>query len=553
MFNFRSRETKANDTLLQLAKQGDSFTHSLSAHIARNKGHINLNVQDANGNTALLLAAAAGAPGNAGVLQDAGVNVNIANNAGDTPLMIALGLGLEGTARDLVLAHAEVAVKNKQGQSAADIAAVSKDKDIVALLPYLKGEQPIEGLKAAIAKEQADRAVIAAAKAGDVAAIEKAVAAGGSPNATDRDGHSALMWAATENRRAGIKALVALGADVNYQNIPGRDYSALIVAAKRGNDAAVEALLEAGAKTDLRTEKGKTAFEMAIRSSYPKTALLLAEHGIKNAKTHAETTTASRQKATAELVKGIGENNPFLAQAAITHGAVLDVEIAEGFSLVTRAAKNGNNFILTMLLTAGASPDAPDAKGRVPIVEAAGNGNGLAVRGLIDAKADVNQKDAKGDTALGLTLMSGNPETLEKLIDAKADANARGAKGTTFLETIARWEDHGHVIKRLGIAKTNLSLPDAEGRTPLMIAIQAKWKDNTLAFIEAGADVSAKNNKGESVLDLVKKNGWEDVAAKIASLQKAAEVVQEARTITAPVAQPAATLAQVPPKQAPKP
>lgn len=77
----------------------------------------------------------------------------------------------------------------------------------------------------------------------------------------DKDGFTAMHWAAWSGLRYSLTALAHAGLDVNTRENAG--YTPLMLAAMRGNDEAVAALLELGADTTLTREDGSTAADLA--------------------------------------------------------------------------------------------------------------------------------------------------------------------------------------------------------------------------------------------------------------------------------------------------
>jgi ankyrin repeat protein len=105
-------------------------------------------------------------------------------------------------------------------------------------------------------QEVLDEALVWAAKAGRVEAIELLVELGANVAADPYRG-TALTWAACNGRVAAIGKLVELGADPNQRgSFGGPDHgegvTALHLAAQAGQRDAVDALLELGAETALR-------------------------------------------------------------------------------------------------------------------------------------------------------------------------------------------------------------------------------------------------------------------------------------------------------------
>ncbi len=101
-----------------------------------------------------------------------------------------------------------------------------------------------------------------AARAGDLDAIERHLAAGESVNAADPEhGGTALQWAAAAGRAEAIERLIERGADVNAT---GRDGgTALHASAFLGHERAVEALIRGGADVNAVNGSGATPLSVA--------------------------------------------------------------------------------------------------------------------------------------------------------------------------------------------------------------------------------------------------------------------------------------------------
>lgn len=119
--------------------------------------------------------------------------------------------------------------------------------------------------------------LVRAAKAGNVPAIEDAVAAGADVNVLDysekRNGLRPLGYAAVYNRPDAIRALVALGAGINLAN--GTGFTALHHAAEAGSAEAAKALVDLGADRSLRHGGGQTPAQVAEESGHPEVAAIL--------------------------------------------------------------------------------------------------------------------------------------------------------------------------------------------------------------------------------------------------------------------------------------
>lgn len=100
-----------------------------------------------------------------------------------------------------------------------------------------------------------------AAETADQAALARSLQAGAKVNATDQDGWSALLFAATSGNLAIVSRLLAERADPNLASKEGQ--TPLMGAVVGGNPAVVGALLAAGARANVRLPSGKTAADLA--------------------------------------------------------------------------------------------------------------------------------------------------------------------------------------------------------------------------------------------------------------------------------------------------
>ena len=101
-----------------------------------------------------------------------------------------------------------------------------------------------------------------AAAGGDTEGIRTLIVQSADVNLKDRDGNTALIWAAREGQLAAITALVRKGAD---PNLPGgrNDWTPLMHAIHKNQKDAVQALLDGGADPNAKTKPGFTALMMA--------------------------------------------------------------------------------------------------------------------------------------------------------------------------------------------------------------------------------------------------------------------------------------------------
>lgn len=114
--------------------------------------------------------------------------------------------------------------------------------------------------------------LIAAARAGDSAAVRRLLAAGAPPNTADVDGERPLPVAVAGAHLESIRLLLQAGARPDARGAAGR--LPLALAAAGGQLSIVRQLLAAGANIDGRSANGATALHEAVRFDHPE---ILAE------------------------------------------------------------------------------------------------------------------------------------------------------------------------------------------------------------------------------------------------------------------------------------
>lgn len=116
-----------------------------------------------------------------------------------------------------------------------------------------------------------------AVRNGDIAKVERLLAADADVNAVDKYGWTPLHGAAYDGNAAAVAVLLAAGGDVNAVEKQGN--TPLHRAALNGNPASVSALLAAGANPNAVNESGDTPFHLAALSRSEQAVSLLIAAG----------------------------------------------------------------------------------------------------------------------------------------------------------------------------------------------------------------------------------------------------------------------------------
>ena len=240
-----------------------------------------------------------------------------------------------------------------------------------------------------------DNRVIAAAKAGDRAAVRRLITAKANVNAAERDGSTALLWAVYNADLEMTRALVAAGAKVDAANRYG--VTPLLQAARTGETALIEALLTAGASPTLAHPEGETPLMAAARSGKVESVRLLLARG-------ADVNGTDEYQEQSALMWAASEGHLNVVQALLEAGANPDIKAKQ------------------TALTQRRHGDHPTG-GLTPLMWAVRNGHDDVAEALVKAGADLKATNGDNATATIIAIVNDRLDLAAKLLDWGADPN----------------------------------------------------------------------------------------------------------------------------------
>ena len=458
------------------------------------KAGVDVNGQGQDGTTALILAIcenykdvveqllAAGADPNlqgklwAMMLYQSSDNQEVARQYAyrTTPLNLAVAFGYEEIVRSLLSHDANISLADEKGVLPIDVAVKEGHQEIVDLLKSA-GATVNEEDTAAF-----DKALIGAAKKGNLDVLQSALEKGADPNANQPSNNrrkrekTAMMFASEQGHLEIVRLLVENGANVNLSDRPGKKLgkTPLMCAAQTNQFETVRFLLEQGAAVDAQNKRGQTALFYAVEEEAVEAVEVLLEYGSDVQKkgwdgtpfeiavysdpaigkmiTEADKAKPSRQSQAARvemLSSAAFDNNVALVRDLIQQG--VDVNGTEdGFSALMMAASQGYDTIVQILIAAGANVDAKDAEGETALFKAAYWGKPEIIKLLLSAGANANNTNTSGTTALMSTLVWNSADSVRVLLEAGADATAKNNEGYSVL-AIARAERKRRIVEIL--------------------------------------------------------------------------------------------------------
>lgn len=442
--------------------------------------------------------------------------------AGDPRIIETVKSGNVDAVRALLKEKVDVNARQGDGATALHWAVHRHDDSLVDLL--LRA-----GAKPDLADDTGATPLYLACLNRSAATIERLLQARANTNAALVSGETVLMTCARTGEAAGVRALLARGANVNAKE-PGHDQTALMWAAAQSHPAAVEALLKGGADVRARSR------------SYTQTV------------TSEVTQRAGREELNYTVPRGGSTPLLFAARSGdaesarmlIEAGADVNETLPDGASALVIAAHSGHTRAATVLLEKGADPNAAEV-GYTALHAAVLRTDLALVNALLAHKANPNAQITRGmpvrrtsqDFELPKTLIGATPyllaakfleaDIMQALAAGGADTRLPMNDGATPLLAaagmgiVAPAQDERRGTNRRGLAiidggkvepesqvvetvTTALSLgsdingTNPAGETALHVASAQGYDSVVKLLVERGADLNARNAKGQTPL-----------------------------------------------------
>jgi ankyrin repeat protein len=393
---------------------------------------------------------------------------------------------------------------------------------------------------------------------GDVAEVQRLIAAGADVAAVNKYGASPMGLAAEVANTEILRLLLDAGANPDSPN--GDGMTALLAVARTGNVEAAQLLLERGATIDAREKfGGQTALMWAAARRHPEMIAFLADRGA--ALDAASTNRDYQRRITAEgrpksmdsggftpLLYAARENCLKCVDVLLEKGADIDLPDPDGVSPLHLAVMNANWDLAKRLIEAGADVNQWDIFGEAPLFTVVGNytrrdgGRGSIdppnetegieiVNLLLERGANPNMQlffrpanvrgatNLRGSTPLIRAANLGDLPMVKLLLEHGADATLYQADRQTPIHAVlagrANEKDAIELIKVLHEAGTDVNvvalvvhIEEVRGGSPLHYAVRKRYKDVIRLLASYGADMNLKDQDGLTALDYTQSRGF---------------------------------------------
>jgi ankyrin repeat protein len=273
------------------------------------------------------------------------------------------------------------------------------------------------------AADAGDHRVADAMKQQDRAAIQTLITGGADVNGPQRDGATALHWAAYWDDLRSAELLIRAAARINTVN--ENNVTPLSLACVNGSAEMVSMLLAAGADPNIARTTGETPLMTCSRTgNAAAVGALLARGASVDARE-----TLLQQTA---LMWAVAEKHHDVARSLLTHGADVHARTAvRGGAPRSRSASVAPTPV--EIGTGGSG-------GFTPLLFAARVGDVDSLRLLLEHGADVNEVAADGSSSLIVATLRGHVPAAIFLLSKGADANAHGPGYSALHWAAGSWE-----------------------------------------------------------------------------------------------------------------
>ncbi len=288
---------------------------------------------------------------------------------------------------------------------------------------------------------------------------------------------------------------------------PQRKAKLLIIAGRKGDLPKVRRLLGDGAQPDARGIDGSVALVAAAEAGHFQVVKTLLDNG-------ANPNEQDEDGWTGLIACASGPGRPRIAELLLARGADPAKGANDGWTPAMWAAYKGHLDLVKLLAdrTDGKAVTAAAPDGWTPLLAATVGGHEDVFRWLIRRGAEVNAATADGDTPLLIAVRGNKPALVSAALESGADASARDRKGRTPLEMAARNRDP-EIMDLLIAHQADVNKKNPQdGSTVLMVAASEGYIDVVELLIDAGADVTARDNNGQTALDLAMQGDHSEVA-----------------------------------------
>ena len=412
------------------------------------------------------------------------VTIDHTNEEGKTALMLASEKGHEDIVHSLISAGTNVNLRDNNGWTALMRAIRHNQISIISMLlnkAWLKlPNGPTEIL-------------MKACKSGDTQRVKLLLKDKVGPNATNKEGKTALMLACERGHEDIVHSLLSAGANANLQDNNG--WTALMRASEHNHISIINMLLQANANPHLVTSDRSNALVIAS---------FKGNHGV------------------AELLISIGADykyqredgwNAFMLACQNGHTQIVELLLKEqvdpnvqnnnGWNAFMLACHNGHTQIVELLLKEQVDPNVQNNNGWNAFMLACHNGHTQIVEQLLKEQVDPNVQNNNGWNAFMLACHNGHTQIVELLLKEQVDPNVD--RVNAFILACAA--GHTQIVELLLKKQVDPNVQNKDGANAFMVACANGHTQIVELLLKEQVDPNVQNKNGVNAFMLACHNG----------------------------------------------
>ncbi len=286
--------------------------------------------------------------------------------------------------------------------------------------------------------------LVRAAYADNIKTVKMLLNEGVNPNSADNNGQTALYFAARHGCTEIVKALLAVGADVN-KPAGWQKRTPLFVSAIGFQYETAKVLIDAGGNINQFDGDGIAPLHYVV-SGGRDTGLPVRTETVKKfiEELHPDVNQKTQWGVSPlQCASLCGHSN--IVKILLEHGADVNYADTAGNTALHRAVKNEDIQTVGILLEAGADVNCANKHGETPLHTAVFDENVQCITALLNAGADINKTDNDGKTPLRVAAGRNLKMGAALLLAAGADKTITDKNGQTALD-VAKQCKHADIV-----------------------------------------------------------------------------------------------------------
>ena len=415
------------------------------------------------------------------VLIDAGADIEEEDSEGHTPLLLACKEGCLDIVKVLVQAGAKLRVKDNDGNTCLSVASREGHTETVRYLVGL-GQVDVNQLGGCHKSTALHKAV----RQNHVDAVQVLIDAGADIDKKDSEGRTPLLHACSRGCLDTVKVLVQAGAKLRVTNDNGD--TCLLAASCGGHTDTVRYLVSLG-QVDVNQVGGpdaNTALHRSAEEAYADVVQVLIDAG-------ADIDKKNGMRYSPLLLGCFSDAND-VVKVLVRAGADVGARDRDGLTCLMIASAEGFTTIVESLLCMPeVGVDLVDAEHWTALHHTLGSIRQLnhadVIQMLIDAGADVEAKSELICSPLMMACRAGEVHIVRMLLEAGARLHIQGSGNIRF-DAAARYpKSYAAKVQELIDSGARIEKWDDRGPSPLVCKFMGKNRDIVNLLVQAGAEL----------------------------------------------------------------